>query len=82
MKTGNKNLPRGKIGISLENETPGARWEIPKGGLRKYGAAARKIEIEAIGKHGAMGAFLVLMRQYGVLNRRKIFSHAVGNKPI
>ena len=32
---------------------PGVRDEIPKETHKKYGGAARKIEIGAIGKHGS-----------------------------
>ena len=39
--------------LILENEMPGMRKEIPKEETyNKYGGAARKIEIEAIEKHG------------------------------
>ena len=49
----NKNLPRTASELNLENEMPGMRKEIPKEETyNKYGDAARKIEIEAIEKHG------------------------------
>ena len=53
-KFGNKkNLPMEASELILENEMPGMGKEIPKEETyNKYGDAARKIEIEAIEKHG------------------------------
>ena len=46
-----RQLPREASEKILENEMPGMRKEIPKKETyNKYGDAARKIEIEAIGK--------------------------------
>ena len=53
MKGKNHNLPKEKSEQILENRMPGMRKEIPKKETqRKYGDAARKNEIGAIGKHG------------------------------
>ena len=41
-----------------KNEMPGTRGEIPKEAYDKYGDAAGKIEIDAVGKHGAFYEFL------------------------
>ena len=53
-KAKNHNLPKAKSEQILENEMPRMRKEIPKEETQKnkYGDAARKIEIEAIRKHG------------------------------
>ena len=54
MQTGNKNLPRERSGEIAEDEMPGMGGEIPKEETyNKYGDTSRKIEIGAIGKHGA-----------------------------
>ena len=54
MQSGNKNSPWGKKRGNFENEMPGMVKEIQKAETyNKYGDAARKIEIDAIGKHGA-----------------------------
>ena len=48
-----RHLPREASEQILENEMPGMRIEIQKGDTySKYGDAVRKIEIEAIEKHG------------------------------
>ena len=53
LNTRKQKLPRERSEQILENEMPGMRKEIPKEETQnKYGHAARKIEIVAVGKHG------------------------------
>ena len=53
-KSGNFNLSRPNSEEILENEMPGIRKEIPKEeAFGEYGEDSRKVEIDAIGKHGS-----------------------------
>ena len=55
MKSQKSNFSSSKCEKISENETHGVRKEIPQEEtFSKYGDAARKVEIEAIGKHGAL----------------------------
>ena len=52
-KMGHKNLSGGKSVQFRKNEMPGMEWGIPKEETyRKYGDAAREVEIGAVGKMG------------------------------
>ena len=83
LKAKNHNFPREKSEQILENEMPGMRKAIPKEETQnKYGGASRRIEIEAIQKHGdcRKSSFLRDSGRGSLIEGR--FAYTIKNKPI
>ena len=73
MQSAKFNLPRATSEKISENEMHGIRKKIPKEETyNKYGDAARKVEIEAIGIHGTCAGVPFSGIPEGVLNWGKI----------